>query len=397
MTDRRIVHMGLGNFHRAHQCWWTWVVAHPDDREQWTVTAFTGRRPDAAAVLNAQGCRYTLVKRDSEEDRFEIVTALREAFDGADQATFDARVADPATGVVTMTVTEAGYHLEAAPPARLLSGLRARFRAGGAPIAVVPCDNLSTNGVRIADLLLTLAADEPDLRAWLSTEVSFVNTSVDRITPRPTADDLAKVERLTGFADRAPVITEPFHDWVLSGDFPGSRPHWERADAQFVDDIEPWEHRKLWLLNGAHSLMAYVGLLRGCQTLADANADDTITAATEAWWAEVATLLDPDEVADYVPRLRARFANTAIGYPLTQITENGPEKMRVRVAEPAVALRAAGRSADAAALAIAAYLNYVEASPDTAGAVSRLSDALADDKTFVDTITDFRTQIGRTR
>jgi fructuronate reductase len=396
-VNRRIVHLGLGNFHRAHQCWWTWASTHPDDREQWTITAFTGRRPDAAAVLNAQGCRYTLVERDTAGDRYEIVTALREAFDGGDQETLDARVADPATGVVTLTVTEAGYQLDAAPPARLLSGLRARFRSNAAPIAIVPCDNLSTNGVRLADLLLTLAGDEPPLQAWLSTEVSFVNTSVDRITPRPTDADRERVRQVTGFADRAPVITEPFRYWVLSGDFPASRPHWERENAQFVDDIEPWEQRKLWLLNGAHSLMAYLGLLRGRDTLAAAAADDVVATAVESWWDDVSAIMDPDGLDDYRAQLRTRFANTAIGYPLTQITENGETKMRVRVAEPAAALRATGRPADAAALAIAAYLTYIDAPPDTPGAVSRLSDSLADDKTFVDAITEYRAQIGRTR
>ncbi len=397
MTGRRIVHIGLGNFHRAHQCWWTWAVTRPDDREQWTVTAFTVRRPDAAAILAAQDCRYTLVERDSSGDRFELVTSLREAYDGADQETFDARLADPATGVITMTVTEAGYRLDSPVPARLLRGLRARFHANAAPIAVVPCDNLSTNGVRIADLMLTLAAAEPPLQAWLSTEVSFVNTSVDRITPRPTEADRRLVREATGFDDRAPVITEPFRYWVCSGDFPASRPRWERAGALFVDDIEPWEQRKLWLLNGAHSLMAYLGLPRGHATVAAADADPTVAAAVESWWSDVATLLDPDGIDDYLSQLRTRFANTAIGYPLTQITENGPDKMRVRVAEPAAALRAAGRPADAAALAIAAYLGYTGAGGDTAGAVSRLSDSLADDRAFVKTITEYRAQIGRSR
>jgi fructuronate reductase len=395
--NKRIVHIGLGNFHRAHQCWWTGVVAHPDDAEQWSVTAFTGRHPDAAAVLSAQGCRYTLVERDSHAERLEIVTALHEAYDGADMETFVARVTDPATAIVTLTVTEAGYQLDAAPPARLLAGLRARFRASGAPIAVVPCDNVSTNGVLLADSLLTLAADEPALQAWLSTEVSFVNTSVDRITPRTTDADIARVAALTGFADRAPVVTEPFHYWVLSGDFPAGRPRWERADAAFVDDIEPWEQRKLWLLNGAHSLLAYLGLLRGHATVADAIGDDEIAAAVETWWDAAGWLLDPDGLDDYRTQLRGRFANSAIGYQLTQITENGPAKMRVRVAEPTAALRAAGQNADAGALAIAAFLAYTEAAADTAAAIAPLSAALADDPDFVTTVASFRSQIGPRR
>ena len=125
---------------------------------------------------------------------------------------------------------------------------------------------------------------DPGLGAWVEREVSFVSTSVDRITPATTDDDRRLAEAEIGLIDAAPVVTEPFSDWVLCGEFPGGRPDWEVAGARFVAAIEPWELRKLWLLNGGHSLLAYLGLPRGHQTVADAIADVELADALERFW-----------------------------------------------------------------------------------------------------------------
>ena len=122
------------------------------------------------------------------------------------------------------------------------------------------------------------------LAAWIEANTSFVSTSVDRITPRTTGADLDAVEAACGYRDNSPVVAEPFHNWVLSGDFPAGRPRWEDAGAVFVADIEPYENRKLWLLNGAHSLLAYAGQLRGHTTVAQALADPLCRDAVERFW-----------------------------------------------------------------------------------------------------------------
>lgn len=433
---RRIVHLGLGNFHRAHQCWWTGAAAGPDDAEAWTISAFTGRRPDAARLLSAQGCRYTLIERGPDGDRFTLVTALAEALDGADLGTFTRRVADRATGAITLTVTEAGYHrgpdgrLDHASdgvthdrtelvralratgsthppdarlvtaPARLLIGLAARQRADAGPLAIVPCDNLATNGQALRGVLLELAAGtDPVLAEWIEENVAFVDTSVDRITPRSTEADRAAAAAATGFADRAPVVTEPFRYWVLSGEFPAGRPAWDRPGARLVPDIRPWERRKLWLLNGAHSLLAYAGLLAGYRTVAAAMADGRIAALVDHWWDEVGALLAPDglDLTGYRRQLRDRFTNPAIAHRLDQIAEDGVHKLRIRVAEPALLLRAAGHPADAAAAILAAWIDHLQtgagrgpgrwpapaAGSATGRHVAALSEPLADDAGFV--------------
>jgi fructuronate reductase len=388
----RMVHLGLGAFHRAHQAWWTGVVSREDP---WGIAAFTGRNPAAATLLAAQGGLYTLVVRAAEGDQAEEVSSISRAVDGADTAAFTSCLADPAVRVLTLTVTEAGYRrrgdggLDFADPAvaadrqalgvrtggvpvrtipgRILRGLRARRDADAGPLAVVPCDNLIDNGAALRRVVLELAEtiDLP-LVTWIAESVSFVSTAVDRITPRTTGRDLDVVARLTGRADQAHVVTEPFREWVLAGEFPGGRPAWEQADALLVEDITPYERRKLWLLNGAHSLLAYAGLLRGHVTVADAVADETCQRWVREWWSEVAAHVpQPTAVlVDYQDQLLSRFANPRMHYLLTQIAADGSQKLRVR-ALPIVSLeRAAGRRGGAGLRIVACWIAYLRTEPD---------------------------------
>ncbi len=146
-----------------------------------------------------------------------------------------------------------------------------------------------------------------------------------------------------GWIDASPVVTEPFSDWVLAGEFPAGRPAWETAGARFVDDLEPWENRKLWLLNGAHSILAFAGLAGGHETVADAIADPACRDLVEGFWSEAAALLPPGiEHTEYRRRLLARFGNPRIVHRLEQIAGDATTKVRYRfaaVAERTVALR----------------------------------------------------------
>jgi fructuronate reductase len=386
----RMAHLGLGAFHRSHKAWWTGAVGRADP---WGIAAFTGRSPAAAAALRAQDGLYTLLVRGPDADRAELVTAISRAADGADTAAFTACLADPAVRVLTLTVTEAGYRQAAdggldrsdpvvaadiaalsgsigqgqqwarTAPGRVLAGLRVRRRADAGPVALVPCDNLSGNGEVLRRVLMDLAeATDPPLAAWIANSVAFVSTVVDRITPRATEQDLATVTRLTGWADRAPVVTEPFREWVLAGDFPGGRPPWEEAGARFVADVTPYEQRKLWLLNGAHSILAYAGLLRGHRTIADAYADDRCRAWVDDWWAEATRHLPPSVAAtsgEYRRELAERFANPRIRHQLAQVAADGSQKLRMRAVPVLCRERAAGRHGTAALRMIACWIAYL--------------------------------------
>ena len=391
----RIVHIGLGVFHRAHQAWFTDRAA---DGAQWGIAAFTGRSPQAARELASQDGLFTLIERAAQCDEASVVASIVAAVDGADLERFLGLLSTPSTAIVTTTVTEAGYRLDptgqpnAADPilsadlryitsaigrpslleqssagprsalGRLLLGLEARRRADGGPIAIVPCDNVPGNGTFVATGLAAMASrTDGDLAAWIARNVSFVSTSVDRITPKSTPADLLAATSLTGWRDQATVVTEPFKDWVLSGEFPAGRPAWESCGARFVSDVEPFERRKLWLLNGAHQLLAYVGLRRGHETVAEAMADPVCLGAVNEYWDEAARGLPIPELdlVSYCAALVERFVNPRIEYKLRQIATDGVAKLRVRIAPVVLAERADGRDGAASLRALGAWLALI--------------------------------------
>ncbi|NQX28226.1 mannitol dehydrogenase family protein [Microbacteriaceae bacterium VKM Ac-2854] len=371
----RIVHLGLGAFHRAHQAWYTDAV---DTAHDWGIAAFTGRSATAAEELAPQDGLFTVIERSAAGDGAAIVGSIVEA--SADTERLIALIAAPETAIITTTVTEAGYRLlaDGAPnvddpavladldPAvspttslgRILRGLAARRAAGAGPIAIVPCDNMPDNGPFVGRGLRLLAERaDPQLAAWIGENVSFVSTSVDRITPKTTAADLETAAELTGFADAAAVVTEPFRDWVLSGDFPAGRPAWEEAGARFVDDIEPFERRKLWLLNGSHSLLAYAARLRGHKTVAAAVADPVCRGWVNAFWDEAVRHLPAGlDLEAYRAALLERYDNARIEHRLEQIGAEGVTKLRVRIVPTLLAERAAGRSGAASIRALSAWI-----------------------------------------
>lgn len=380
----RIVHLGLGAFHRSHQAWYTAAVDHGGE---WGIASFTGRSAIAAEPLREQGGLYTLVVRSSEADTVGVIGSISEVWDGARVDRLTELLASSQTAIVTLTITEGGYRLLAdgtpdpsdpivradisalesgatdpvSPLARLVLGLARRRDAGAGAIAIVPCDNMPGNGALVARGVAELAAHlDSDLPEWIARTVSFVSTSVDRITPRTTDADRETVARLSGWDDRSPVVAEPFSDWVLCGEFPAGRPAWEHAGARFVDDIEPFERRKLWLLNGAHSLLAYAGLARGHRTVADAIGDPACREWVDALWREAVMHLPSDlGAAEYCADLLQRFGNHRIDHELSQVALESVSKLRYRIVPVALAERAAGRSASACARAIAAWVSLV--------------------------------------
>ena len=215
---------------------------------------------------------------------------------------------------------------------------------------------------------------DPALAAWIADAVSMVTTMVDRITPRTAPEDVQTVLAATGLDDRAPVVTEPFSEWVLEGSFPAGRPRWEDAGATFTDDVTPFEHRKLWLLNGAHSLLAYAGSIRGHRTVAEAVGDDTCRAWLEQWWEEASPHLGlpAQDVIAYREALLDRFANARMHDRLARIAADGSQKLPIRIVPVLRAERAAGRLPEGALRVIAAWVCHLR------GAGAPIDDARAD-------------------
>lgn len=354
----RIAHLGLGAFFRAHQAWYT---EHSPDGNEWGIAAFTGRSTWLPEVLNAQGGTYTLIERRAGGDTAEPIASVVRAHPGTDIGSWHATVASPDVAVVTLTVTEAGYRPESGIPARLVSALQERRVADGGPIALVSCDNLPCNGMALKEAVQTVAAGDDELSGWIAENVSFVSSVVDRITPAMTQDDQETARRLTGWDDACPVVTEPFSEWILAGEFPAGRPQWDAVGAQFVNDVGVFERRKLWLLNGAHSLLAYAGATRGHTTVADAMDDDLCVRWVNEWWDAAERHLDLDavRVAAYRSALTERFANPRIRHQLAQIGMDGWLKLPVRILPVIRAELAAGREPVAGARAVAGWLRHL--------------------------------------
>jgi fructuronate reductase len=382
----RIAHLGLGSFSRAHQAWYT---GRAPDAARWGIAGFTGRSPALAEALAPQDGLFTLVTRGSSGDQHEVVSSLSEVHPAGDHAAWLRCLRSPDLAVVTLTVTEAGYcrradgHLDleradvredvqalrADPtaavrtaPARLVAGMLARRTVGGGSLTILPCDNLPHNGAVTATVVRQLAElVDPSLPRWIDSYVSFATTMVDRITPSTVASDRDAVAAATGLADAAPVVTEPFSEWVISGAFPAGRPDWPAAGARVVDDVAPFEERKLWLLNGAHSLLAYGGTVRGHQSVADAVADPVCRAWLEQWWDEAQRHLPlpADSVSQYRAALLDRFTNPRIRHQLAQIAADGSQKVAVRILPVLRAERHAGRLPVGAGRALAAWVCHL--------------------------------------
>lgn len=348
-APERIVHIGVGSFAKAHQIWYTQQV---DDNNEWGVVAFTGRSSEAAEKLTEQDGLYNLVTRSADGDSYEVIDRIVRAEDINKFAELNSTISNPAIAVVTLTITEAGY---SSPIIELIAdALDARRTANAGPIALVPCDNMPNNG-EVLRLAITKVFSDKE---WLRKSVSFVSTSVDRITPKTTEADI-----VTGWEDNSVTVTEPFSSWILSGEFPAGRPAWENSGAKFVSEIEPFERRKLWLLNGAHSILAYTGIERGHSTVAEAIADEYCLDLVNDFWNDAVCHLPADglDLHLYRQALLKRFSNPRIAHQLRQIAMDGATKLAVRIAPVALAELAAGRSAIAEAKAIAAWVGYLQA------------------------------------
>lgn len=395
----RIVHLGLGNFFRAHQAWYT---DRAPDADEWGIAAFSGRSKGVGKQLQRQENLYTLVTVGPQNNEYRVISALAATHTGTDIAALLDYFRDPQVSIVTMTITEAGYvrnergeldtdnpdvrsdvevikagNLTAVrtAPGKLVAGLVARRAAGAGPITLICCDNLPDNGAMLEKVLAELAKQAaPELADEFDEQVGFITTMVDRITPRATDATRQAVQDEQGIDDPAAIATEPFSEWVLAGEFKGPRPAWHAVGAEFVDDVVPHELRKLWLLNGAHSLLAYAGTIAGHQTVSDAIADPVVRGWVDEWWdvAQRQLPLEADVVTAYRAALLERFSNPRMRDQLSRIAADGSLKIPIRIVPALIADRKAGNSPLGAERAVAAWVLHLR------GSGAPFSDAKAD-------------------
>ncbi|MDZ7890532.1 MAG: D-arabinitol 4-dehydrogenase [Rhodoferax sp.] len=302
-----ILHLGLGSFHRAHQALYIHELRQRGDTE-WSITG-GNLRPDMLATmeaLQAQGGAYTLetVTPQGERSYTRIESIQRVIPYQDDLAPLVAAGAEAATRIISFTVTEAGYYLdaknqldwatfadlradlEAVKAGRaghtiyggLVSILRARMHSGAGAVTLMNCDNLRHNGERSRAGLLQFidALGDTSLKAWVEQYTSSPNAMVDRITPRPTPDVAERVKAATGWDDRAAIMGESFIQWVIEDNFIAGRPAWEKVGVEMVQSVDAYEEAKIRLLNATHSCIAWAGTLVGYQYIHEGTHDAVI-------------------------------------------------------------------------------------------------------------------------
>ena len=406
---RSIVHLGVGGFHRAH------MAVYLDDLAQRGITSEWGERgvgllPGDRRMTEAlmpQDCLYTVVERSAQGDAARVVGSMSEHVfaPAAPERVLD-MLTDPATRIVSLTITEGGYNVDdktgifdtenaairadvpkqAAPQTvfGFVSSALARRRASGTtPFTVLSCDNLQGNGTVARTAFVSFARmRDQGLADWIDANVAFPNGMVDRITPQTTDADRAMVAETFGIADAWPVVTEPFRQWVIEDCFTDGRPPLEQVGVQIVPDVHPYETMKLRLLNASHQAIAYLGYLAGYRYADEVMASSEFRSfITRFMDDEVTALLPPVpgiDLTEYKRTLIERFANPKIKDTLARLATDGSDRMPKFVLPSLSEALAQGRPHRLLTLVVAGFVRYLRG-VDEQGQPITLNDGRADE------------------
>ena len=382
-----ILHVGVGNFHRAHmQVYLDRLFAMGRDHDFAIVGA--GVRPADAAMrdrLLAQDCLTTVVELDPSGLSARVIGSMID-FVPVEAEAVIAAMADPAIRIVSTTVTEGGYYVDAktdgfaeghadiqhdaANPDQprtvfgmVLAALRHRRDAGMPPFTFLSCDNLPENGHVASRTVTGLARlQDPAFADWVSANVAFPNSMVDCITPATSDRERAMVRDRFGLIDSAPVACEPFRQWVLEDNFPQGRPAWEEVGAEFVENVAQYELMKLRILNGGHAAIAYPGALLGHHFVHDAMADPRISSWLDALTRrEIQPTLQPISGVsydDYRELIADRFSNPEVGDTIPRLCLDGSNRQPKFILPVARQALSEGRAFEGLALEVALWCRY---------------------------------------
>jgi len=387
-----MAHIGVGAFHRAHQGDFT------DDMlerrfDRWGVVGVNIRAPRIAPALEPQNGLYTRILRDGERSEARVVGSLLRVVDAqGDPTAALAVLASDAVEVVTVTVTEKGYchqpatgeldwdaadirHDLAYPerpeslPGLITRALELRREKRGRPLTVLSCDNIPANGRILGNAVQALAdRRSPALGAWIAGNAAFPSTMVDRIAPAVAPSDRHALGEAFGYRDEGLAVGEPFRQWVIEDRFAGRRPDWDLAGASFVADVEPFEHLKMRVLNGAQTTLSYLGVLAGLEHTSDDMADPLLAAFVRRMLLEeTLPTLGPVpgvEAEGYVEESLRRLRNRAIRHRNHQIATDGSQKIVQRLLQPVRERLGRGEDVRFLSVAVAGWMAYLlQASP----------------------------------
>jgi mannitol-1-phosphate/altronate dehydrogenase len=360
---RGIAHFGVGNFHRAHQAFYIDRCLALPNQSDWGIVGIglaggeRGRKK--ADQFRSQDCLYSLTVAPPKGDTsVRVIGAQIDYLLAPDQpAEVLGLLTDPTLRIVTLTITEGGYHVD--PESGLFvtdhpdvahdlsdggdprtvfgfvaEALARRRSAGTKPFTVVSCDNLRHNGevARAAFVGFASALDQ-DLGAWIDSNVMFPNSLVDRITPSVTAKDAARLNAASGVTDQIPVVAEDFTQWVIEDRFTDGRPALHEVGVQFSDEVKLWEQVKVRVLNAGHLTLTYPALLLGYREVAEAMRDPQVPVLLERFLSQVVLpLLEAPrgvKLVDYKNTVLERFSNEAMHDQLTRIASDSASKVTV--------------------------------------------------------------------
>lgn len=383
-----IVHMSVGAFHRAHQCVYLDDLMNvaPDD---WLIAGVGLLEQDKENIdkLAQQDGLFSVLERNSSSNSIRIVGTMKEVLHGpSDKSAIIARLRDPAIRILSLTITEKGYcynqqtqldeqhplivHDLANPKdpksaiGMVVECLNVRRTSGLPGLTVLSCDNLIGNGHITKRIVTQFAAlRNPDLATWISENVTFPNSMVDRITPATTQDHVDFIRTNYDVYDRFPVVCEDYRQWVIEDNFCQGRPALEQVGVQFVPDVEPYEKMKVRLLNGSHSALSYVSYLMGHRDVDKAVTDPLVNAFIKAYMDHDITPTLPDlpgiDLDAYKATLLRRFANASIRDQVLRLAEDGSQKI-VNAIIPCIEYQLKNQgSFRYAAFAIAAWFRFL--------------------------------------
>lgn len=350
-----IVHFGIGNFHRAHQAVYLDALFNKGHDHDWAIIG-AGVLPSdekMRQLLGRQDYLTTVVEQDAERSTARVTGAMIDYLKPGDAAATITKLADPAIRIVSLTITEGGYFIDASgrfDPAHpaiaadgaapqdpktvfglIVAGLKRRRSEGTPPFTVMSCDNIPHNGVVTRNAVVGLAAlFEPELAAWIGDNVAFPNGMVDRITPATGDRERQICAANYGVEDASPVFCEGFKQWVLEDNFPAGRPALEEVGVQFVADVTPYEHMKIRILNGGHAVIAYPAGLLDIHYVHQAMEHPLVHAfLKKVEQDEIMPVVPPvpdTDLGDYLRLIEERFANPKIGDTVRRLCLDGSNR-----------------------------------------------------------------------
>ncbi len=395
-----LLHIGVGNFHRAHQAVYLDRLFATGRDHEWAILGAGVMPGDARTrdALLAQDCLTTIVEQSAARSEARVIAPMIGFLPVADAPAIVAGLADPAIRIASLTITEGGYfvsaatgHFDAAHPVIaadvaepgapasvfgiLVAALRARRDAGAAPFTVLSCDNLPHNGAVTREATVGLARlIDPDLAGWIDDSVAFPNGMVDRITPATGDRERRIVADEFGIADAWPVFCEDFIQWVLEDDFPRGRPALEEVGVQFVPDVAPYERMKIRILNGGHATIAYPAGLLDVEFVHEAMGRPLLsTFLRKVERVEIIPVVPPvpdTDLADYFATIETRFANSKIADTVRRLCFDGSNR-QPKFIIPSVADRlAAGAPVDGLALVSALWCRYCHGTTESGAVIA---------------------------